>query len=271
MDGALNLGLVKLSGEYFRFGTNVFSSYSEGGYIQAEAGPIKANYRGLAPDAANPAGLSLDTDDNPFRDSQRGFTVEAGLPLMGVNLGLLYNVQMDGAFGTPDASAFRATLGLGLPAGFSLDIKATLASKTSNEWFPATFDFAGVPGPKTATDYATAITATLNHDGKVENAFVKNLNLTLAYTNRTLLGGPKDGLAVYVDYSGLALGPLSVEKALFRYNDSDLQNPSDGRTIKGGIKGGINLAGLPLAPSLTGEFATRASTVASPKPSTASA
>ncbi|WP_253665531.1 S-layer homology domain-containing protein [Thermus scotoductus] len=260
VDGSLALGPVKLSGEYFRFGTNVMQtgSFSEGGYVRAELGPVKANYRGLAPGAANPAGLSLDAD-NPYRAAQRGFTVEAGLPLMGMNLGFLYNVQMDGAFGTPDASAFRATLGLSLPAGFSLSAGATLASATAGEWFPATYSFVGVKGPATLADYATAITATLKHDGAAGNALIKNLNLTLAYTNRTLLGGPNDGLAAYGDYGGLAVGPLSVDKVVFRYNDSNLQNPSAGQTLKGGIRGGINLAGLPLAPSLTGEFATRVS------------
>ncbi|MBW6394064.1 S-layer homology domain-containing protein [Thermus sp. SYSU G05001] len=258
VDGSLGLGPVKLSGEYFRFGTNVFSTYSEGGYVRAELGPIKANYRGLALGAANPAGLSLDAD-NPYRDGQRGFTVETGLPVFGANLGLHYNVQMDGTFGTPSASAFKATLGLGLPAGFSLSAGATLASATAGEWFPATYSFAGVAGPATAADYATAINATLKHDGASGNALVKNLNLTLAYTNRTLLGGTTDALAAYGDYSGLALGPISVDKVVFRYNDSNLQNAAAGQTLKGGIKGGINLAGLPLAPSLTGEFATRVS------------
>lgn len=258
VDGSLALGPVKLSGEYFRFGTNVMSSYQEGGYVKAELGPVKANYRGLAPGAANPAGLSLDAD-NPYRDGQRGFTVETGLPLLGVNVGLLYNVQMDGAFGTPDASAFKATFGLGLPAGFSLSAGATLASNTSGEFFPATFNFTGVPGPATATDYATALTATLKHDGAAQNALVKGLNLTLSYKNTTFLGGVTDSLAAYGDFGGLALGPISVDKVVFRYNDANLQNPAAGQTLKGGVKGGLNLAGLPLAPSLTGEFATRVS------------
>jgi hypothetical protein len=261
VDATADLGIAKVSGEYFRFGTNIMSTYSEGGYVRVELPQLlglKANYRGLAPGAANPAGLSLDTD-NPFRDAQRGFTVEAGLPIAIAKLGLLYNVQMDGSFGIPDASAFRATLGLDLPAGFSLSLGATLASATSGEWFPATYNFAGVPGPASATDYATAISATLKHDGAAQNAFVKGLNLTLAYTNRTLLGGPNDGLAAYGDFGGLALGPLSVDKVIFRYNDSDLQNAAAGQTLKGGIRGGINLAGLPLDPSLTGEFVTRVS------------
>jgi hypothetical protein len=89
--------------------------------------------------------------------------------------------------------------------------------------------------------------------------FVKGLNLTLAYTNRTLSSGgtQSDGLAAYGDFGGLALGPLSVDKVIFRYNDSDLQNAAAGQTLKGGIRGGINLAGLPLNPSLTGEVAYR--------------
>ena len=259
VDGSLALGPVKLSGEYFRFGTNVMQtgSFSEGGYVRAELGPVKANYRGLAPGAANPAGLSLDAD-NPYRAAQRGFTVEAGLPVMGLNLGLLYNVQMDTTFGTPSASAFRATLGLGLPAGFNLSARATLASNTAGEWFPTTYNFAGVPGPSGLTDYASAIVATLSHDGKAKGALIQGLNLTASYTNRTLLNATQtDALAVYGDFGGLALGPLSVDKVVFRYNDSNLQNAAAGQTLKGGIRGGLSLAGLPLAPSLTGEVAYR--------------
>jgi predicted nucleic acid-binding Zn-ribbon protein len=259
VDASADLGIAKVSGEYFRFGTNVLGTgtYSEGGYVMVELPQLlglKANYRGLASNAGNPAGLSLD-DDNPFRPDQRGFTVEAGLPIAIAKLGLLYNVQMDTSFGTPSASAFKASLDLGLPAGFSLSLGATLAAL--GEWFPSTYAD-GVPGPK--DPYDTAITATFKHDGKAENALVKGLNLTLAYTNNSLLQpGRSDSLAVFGDFGGLALGPLSVDKVIFRYSDSDLQNTTAGQTLKGGIRGGINLAGLPLNPSLTGEFAARVS------------
>jgi hypothetical protein len=259
VDATADLGIAKVSGEYFRFGANVLSGpYSEGGYVRLEAPQLlglKANFRALDLGAANPAGLSLDTD-NPFSDNQRGFTVEAGLPIAIANLGLLYNAQVAPTF-SPLASAFRATLGLDLPAGFSLSAGATLASNTPGEWFPTTYNFAGVPGPRTAADYATAITATLRHDGKAKEALIKDFNLTVAYTNRTLLGGPNDGLAAFGDFGPLALGPLSVDRVIFRYSDSDLQNATAGQTLKGGIRGGINLAGLPLNPSLTGEVAYR--------------
>jgi hypothetical protein len=258
VDATADLGVLKVNGEYFRFGANVLGGpYSEGGYVRLEVPQLlglKANFRALDAGADNPAGLSLDRD-NPFRENQRGFTVEASLPIAIINLGLLYNVQMDTTFGTPSSSAFRATLGLDLPAGFSLSLGATLAAL--GEWFPSTYAD-GVPGPKGS--YDTAITATLKHDGKAENALVKGLNLTLAYTNNSLLQpGQSDSLAVFGDFGGLALGPLSVDKVIFRYNDSDLQNPTLGQTLKGGIRGGINLAGLPLDPSLTGEFVTRVS------------
>ncbi len=256
VDASLDLGLAKVSGEYFRFGSSIFSSYQEGAYVKVEAGPVKANLRGLDPGAASPASLSLDTD-NPYRDSQRGFTVEAGLPVMGLNLGLLYNVQMDAAFGTPDASAFRASLGLGLPLAFSLSLTGTLASNTSGEWFPVTYNFAGVPGPVSTADYATALGATLRHDGKAQGALVQNLDLTVAYTNRTLLGGSPDSLAAYFSYGPLALGPLSLDTVIGRWADSDLGNAALGQTIKFGAKGGLNLAGLPLNPSLTAEAAYR--------------
>jgi archaellum component FlaC len=258
VDASADLGIAKVSGEYFRFGTNIMSTYSEGGYVRLEVPQLlglKANFRALDAGAANPAGLSLDTD-NPFRDNQRGFTVDAGLPIAIANLGLLYNAQVTPTF-VPSASAFRATLGLSLPAGFSLSLGATLASATAGEWFPSTYAD-GVPGPASLTEYNTAITATLKHDGKAENALVKGLNLTLAYTNNSLLQPTQsDSLAAYGDFGGLALGPLSVDKVIFRYNDSDLQNAAAGQTLKGGIRGGINLAGLPLNPSLTGEVAYR--------------
>jgi predicted nucleic acid-binding Zn-ribbon protein len=262
VDATADLGVLKVNGEYFRFGANVLGTgtYSEGGYVRLEVPQLlglKANFRALDVGAADPAGLSRDTD-NPFRENQRGFTVEAGLPIAIANLGLLYNAQVAPTF-VPSASAFRATLGLSLPAGFSLSAGATLASNTPGEWFPTTYNFAGVPGPRTATDYATAITATLRHDGKAKEALIKDFNLTVAYTNRTLLGGPNDGLAAFGDFGPLALGPLSVDRVIFRYNDSNLQNPTLGQTLKGGIRGGINLAGLPLDPSLTGEFVTRVS------------
>jgi len=261
VDATADLGIAKVSGEYFRFGTNIMSAYSEGGYVRVEVPQLlglKANFRALDAGAANPAGLSLDTD-NPFRDNQRGFTVEASLPIAIVNLGLLYNAQVPPTF-VPSASAFRATLGLALPAGFSLSLEATLASATAGEWFPATYAD-GVSGPASLTEYNTAITATLKHDGKAENALVKGLNLTLAYTNNSLLQpAQSDSLAFYGDYGGLALGPLSVDKVIFRYSDSDLQNAYRGPDPEGAASGlGINLAGLPLNPSLTGEFAARVS------------
>ncbi|WP_026174910.1 S-layer homology domain-containing protein [Thermus igniterrae] len=257
VDASVDLGFAKLSGEYFRYGANILSSYQEGAYLRGEAGPIKFSARGFDAGASNPAGLSLDAD-NPFRDNQRGFTAEAGLPVLGLNLGLLYNVQMDTTFGTPSASAFRATLGLGLPAGFNLSARATLASNTAGEWFPTTYNFAGVPGPSGLTDYASAIVATLSHDGKAKGALIQGLNLTASYTNRTLLNATQtDALAVFGDFGGLALGPLSVDKVVFRYNDSNLQNAAAGQTLKGGIRGGLSLAGLPLNPSLTGEVAYR--------------
>jgi hypothetical protein len=263
VDASANLSIAKVSGEYFRFGTNVLGTgtYREGGYVMVELPQLlglKANYRGLAPGAASPASLSLD-DDNPFRPGQRGFTVEASLPIAIAKLGLLYNVQMDTTFGTPSASAFQASLDLGLPAGFSLNVTTSLASN-AGEWFPTTYAD-GVPGPKDPSKYPynTDIIATLKHDGKAENALVKGLNLTLEYTNNSLLQSQSDSLAFYGDFGGLALGPLSVDKVIFRYSDKNLQDAADGQTLKGGIRGGINLAGLPLNPSLTGEFAARVS------------
>ncbi|MGQ9735950.1 MAG: S-layer homology domain-containing protein [Thermaceae bacterium] len=257
VDATLELGPAKVSGEYFLFGQNIQSG-SVGGYVQLAVPTLlglEANYRGLATGAKNPAGLSLDGDkDNPFRDGQRGFTVKLGLPVF--DLGLLYNVQMDDEFGKPKASALKVDLSSPSLRGFTLGAGATLASK--DEWFPLNFSSGtgGVLGPKTTTDYKTALTATLKHAGQAPDALVRNLNLTVVYTNQTLLGGSVDSLAAYGDYS-TDFGPLSVKKAGARYSDPNLNNPGD-ETLKAGLQAALDLSSLPLNPGLTGEVAYRA-------------
>jgi hypothetical protein len=101
------------------------------------------------------------------------------------------------------------------------------------------------------------ITGTLSHDGAAKDALVKDLNLTLEvrYNDDPSTPPPYFGLAVYGDYK-FALGPLSLDKILFRYREPNFNNPND-ETLKGGLQASLKLDDLPFKPSLTGEVAAR--------------
>jgi hypothetical protein len=106
------------------------------------------------------------------------------------------------------------------------------------------------------TQTSARITGTLSHDGAAKDALVKDLNLTLEGKYDDLhTSSPFFGLAVYGDYK-LALGPLSLDKILFRYHEPNFNNPND-ETLKGGLQASLKLDGLPFKPSLTGEVAAR--------------
>jgi hypothetical protein len=103
---------------------------------------------------------------------------------------------------------------------------------------------------------SASITGTLSHDGAAKDALVKDLNLTLEGTYNNLhTSNPYFGLAVYGDYK-FALGPLSLDKILFRYHEPNF-NTQGGETLKGGLQASVKLDTLPLKPSLIGEVAAR--------------
>jgi hypothetical protein len=107
-----------------------------------------------------------------------------------------------------------------------------------------------------ANQTSARITGTLSHDGAAKDALVKDLNLTLEGKYNDLhTSSPFFGLAVYGDYK-LALGPLSLDKILFRYREPNFNTTND-ETLKGGLQASVKLDGLPFKPSLTGEVAAR--------------
>jgi hypothetical protein len=174
--------------------------------------------------------------------------VELGLPLGPVELGgylksygpYPYNPS---AFNNDVTTEVGASAKVALFSGFSL--KAAYDATWTGSRF-VDFD----------TQTSASITGTLSHDGAAKDALVKDLNLTLEGTYNNLhTSNPYFGLAVYGDYK-LALGPLSLDKILFRYSDPDLNNQGD-ETLKGGLQASVKLDTLPLKPSLIGEVAAR--------------
>jgi hypothetical protein len=149
----------------------------------------------------------------------------------------------------PGSPGFTVTTGAGASAKVALFSGFSLRAAYDGAWTGDRFvDF--------DTQTSARITATLSHDGAAKDALVKDLNLTLEGKYNDLhTSSPYFGLAVYGDYK-LALGPLSLDKILFRYHEPNFNNPND-ETLKGGLQASLKLDGLPFKPSLTGEVAAR--------------
>jgi|GEM_PF-143860 len=232
-------------------------------YVQLDGklGPLslKANYHAVDDDYANGvAGMSADhlayyggvtgrQNPAPYPHNEEGLGVELGLPVGPVEIGGYLNSY--GAYPyTPAPGAITTEAGasakVALFSGFSLRA-AYDATWTGNRFLD--FD----------TRTSARITGTLSHDGAAKDALVKDLNLTLevTYNDDPHTSNPYFGLAVYGDYK-FALGPLSLDKILFRYHEPNFNNPSD-ETLKGGLQASVKLDDLPLKPSLIGEVAAR--------------
>jgi len=235
-------------------------------YVQLDGklGPLslRANYHAVDPQYAdvptNPnfrAGMSADhlayyggvtgrQNPAPYPHNEEGLGVELGLPLGPVELGGYLNSY--GAYpynpGTINTDA-GASARVALFSGFSL------RAAYDATWTGASY--------VSLTNQTSArITGTLSHDGAAKDALVKDLNLTLQGTYNNLhTPNPFFGLAVYGDYK-FALGPLSLDRILFRYHEPDFNTPSD-ETLKGGLQASLRLDDLPFKPSLTGEVAAR--------------
>jgi hypothetical protein len=229
-------------------------------YVQLDGklGPLslKANYHAVDPQYENGvAGMSADhlayyggvkgrQNPAPYPANEEGLGVELGLPLGPVEIGVYLNSY--GAYpynpGTITTEA-GASAKVALFSGFSL--KAAYDAK----WTGASY-------VDLANQTSARITGTLSHDGAAKDALVKDLNLTLEGKYNDLhTSSPFFGLAVYGDYK-LALGPLSLDKILFRYREPNFNTTND-ETLKGGLQASVKLDGLPFKPSLTGEVAAR--------------
>jgi hypothetical protein len=277
VDGTLKLGDFSVkglfvtsrpeTGIYFRdyFDPNI-SDWVYYVQLDGKLGPLslKANYHAVDPqyadDPADPtyrAGMSADhlkyyggvtgrQNPAPYKANEEGLGVELGLPLGPVELGGYLNSY--GAYPyTPATDAITTEAGasakVALFSGFSL--KAAYDAAWKGDYY---LHF--------KTPDSASITGTLSHDGAAKDALVKDLNLTLEGTYNDLhTSSPYFGLAVYGDYK-FALGPLSLDKILFRYSDPDLST-GGGETLKGGLQASLKLDDLPFKPSLIGEVAAR--------------
>jgi archaellum component FlaC len=271
VDGTLKLGDFSVKGLFVtsRPETGIyFRNYFDPNesdwvyYVQLDGklGPLslKANYHAVDPDYANgQAGMSADhlqyyggvkgrQNPAPYRANEEGLGVELGLPVGPVEIGGYLN-----SYGTypynPAPNAITTEAGasakVALFSGFSLKAAYDAAWK-------------GDSYLDLRIQNSASITGTLSHDGAAKDALVKDLNLTLeGKYNNLHTSSPYFGLAVYGDYK-LALGPLSLDKILFRYHEPNFNNPND-ETLKGGLQASLKLDGLPFKPSLTGEVAAR--------------
>jgi archaellum component FlaC len=271
VDGTLKLGDFSVKGLFVtsRPETGIyFRNYFDPNesdwvyYVQLDGklGPLslKANYHAVDPDYANGrAGMSADhlqyyggvkgrQNPAPYRANEEGLGVELGLPVGPVEIGGYLN-----SYGTypynPAPNAITTEAGasakVALFSGFSLKAAYDAAWK-------------GDSYLDLRIQNSASITGTLSHDGAAKDALVKDLNLTLeGKYNNLHTSSPYFGLAVYGDYK-LALGPLSLDKILFRYHEPNFNNPND-ETLKGGLQASVKLDTLPLKPSLIGEVAAR--------------
>jgi len=229
--------------------------------LDGKLGPLslKANYHAVDPDYADVptgrAGMSADhlayyggvtgfQNPAPYPDNQEGLGVELGLPLGPVELGGYLR-----SYGTYPYNPGTINTDAGASARVALFSGFSLRAAYDAAWTGASY-------VDLAAQTSAGITGTLSHDGAAKDALVKDLNLTLQGTYNNLhTPNPFFGLAVYGDYK-FALGPLSLDKILFRYHEPDFNTPSD-ETLKGGLQASLRLDGLPFRPSLTGEVAAR--------------
>jgi hypothetical protein len=273
VDGTLKLGDFSVKGLFVtsRPATGIyFRDYFDPNrsdwvyYVQLDGklGPLslKANYHAVDPQYEyGEAGMSADhlqyyggvkgrQNPAPYKANEEGLGVELGLPVGPVELGGYLN-----SFGTypytPGALGFTVTTEAGASAKVALFSGFSLKAAYDAKWTGANY-------VSLVNQTSARITGTLSHDGAAKDALVKDLNLTLEVKYDDLhTSSPFFGLAVYGDYK-LALGPLSLDKILFRYSDPNLST-GGGETLKGGLQASLKLDDLPFKPSLTGEVAAR--------------
>ncbi|MDW8069826.1 MAG: S-layer protein, partial [Anaerolineae bacterium] len=228
-------------------------------YVQLEGkvGPLgfKGNYRAIDPQYANGvAGMSSShlayyggvtgrQSPAPFSHDQEGVRVDLTAALGPINI----EAYVDSYGKYPYNPGTITTDGgvaasLGLPAAFSLKV----AYDTS---------FSGASYFNLTNQTASTVTGTLSHNGGAKDALIRDLDLTLRGTYNTI--GQTFGLAAFGTYK-LGLGPISLDRILFRYNEPDF-NVLNNETLKGGVQASIDLGqlGLPLKPRLLGEAAGR--------------
>ncbi|KOX89455.1 Outer membrane protein alpha precursor [Thermus aquaticus] len=271
VDGTLKLGDFSVkglfvtsrpaTGIYFRdYFDPTISNWVYYVQLDGKLGPLslKANYHAVDPQYEyGVAGMSADhlqyyggvtgrQNPAPYPPNEEGLGVELGLPLGPVELGGYLN-----SYGAYPYNPGTITTEAGASAKVALFSGFSLRAAYDAAWTGASY-------VDLDTQTSARITGTLSHDGAAKDALVKDLNLTLQGTYNLPSAStptPYFGLAVYGDYK-LALGPLSLDKILFRYHEPNFNTQGD-ETLKGGLQASLKLDGLPFKPSLTGEVAAR--------------
>ena len=268
LDGSLKLGDFSVRGLFVTSKTSTgtyFQDYFDptkadwAYYVQGEGklGPVtlKANYRAIDPDYANGVagmsgshvayygGVAGKQSPAPYPADERGLGAS-----LSAALGPVTVEAYSDSYNTYNAPAgnFTTDLGaaatLGLPMAFKVGVAYDASFNNGARYFDL------------SNQSSSTVKGTLSHDGGAKEALVKDLNLTLQGTYDTI--GRTFGLAAYGTYK-LALGPLSLDTILFRYNDPNT-GTSGNETLKGGLKASVDLGGLlPLKPKVLGEVAAR--------------
>jgi len=265
VDGSLSLGPLGLSGEYFNSDA---APNANGYYLRAKAalGPVsaEANYRDIGAGVTPANMLSGDAlpannaNAAPFHADQQGYGVKATLGLGPVALTGFYDTYT----------------GTGARTAYGVEAKATLAAFTLTGYYrvadagnDGTQDDSAASETAATNSYVsggfnyTQYGAQLRHDGKADNALVKNLNLTASYDVRPNFAlGAKTDIAVYGDFSF----EVAILKAtlLGRYHSQDVASNAaqSYSTLKYGVKAETQPLAVVLKPSLMGEYVARSTT-----------
>ncbi|ANE45009.1 S-layer homology domain-containing protein [Deinococcus puniceus] len=218
---------------------------------------LAANYRAIDPDfsvAGANAGMSINNTLRYAAD-QVGFGAAAGTSLGNIALGAYVDSSQPYAGGA-------STLGFGAKAGVKFGAfeavgfanRATLANVVVDDSAlkigRAGMDIAGVPFSMTST-----VGAQVDHNGAATNALVKGLDITVA--DAYYYNSGKNDFSVSAKYAATLFG--ATVTPLLRYNIVTAPGTaSDTNTLKYGIQVKTPVfTGVPLQPSLYGNFANR--------------
>ena len=228
---------------------------------------LNANYRDMPEDWF---GIFADSDDYPFDLDQSGFKVEGTIGLFIIDVSAYFDSytvsDTDGDGDRESVTAFGASTGLNLFAGFSLEayynslsVNGAAADSTDNPVGADEASLTGVDGSGDANGverddngYETAFGVKLSHPGDTDNALIPNLNLSVEYM-QSEADFSKTTIDVNADYDALVLGPISLTPyAQFKTVTDTDAGADDTTTIRAGT--GIATEALPifLAPSLEG-------------------
>ena len=251
-DFAAGFGPVDLNGEFFKDGAGKSSYYVQLG-AEFAGFTVGANYRNIADTvtaanlASGDADFTAGSDDNdaPFAANQTGFGVSLEGTIAMFSVKAHYdNYTLGGTAYSELGGSVKTALGA---LAFKFGYSAASAGGTAA---------ASIPGVAPGQTYESKYCAKVEHDGKSDAAFVKNLNFTVKYTNYYVT--PQANLDIYGDYSNkFGVFGFTLLGGYFM----DLTAGSS--TMKYGVKVETDTLGMPLKPSLLFGYVARSSTTGS--------